>query len=832
MLKKTNFFIFILLFISKDLFANYKLRETENFKIFVHDSLNGLPEGIDKNFLEKAFKQVSSFLNISFNKKEKIDLFITQFNISEDSTIMPTTSFSKPLFLNLSDHYLKNFDIHDTNATQFIFYYELTKFLYNRKVKDDISKPLHYVDILYPVRNKIKETLVPSWLTNGLALHVASKFSPESKNNIRLLELYANCSSEAVNNSYIKGKDVRYPIKPHRVFYYLRQNDFYLPYLFRSFLMFYEKKFNSKNLIKCLESISKNIKNEKVLQNPFLTFSDLEEKNLEELMNDWWNSFKFKNNEERYNINELIFKWRVSSHDGLIYFLEVEENSIEVVSYDPISKKTRVLTIGKDIEDYSILNQKLLTSRFEVNASEDKFSYSLYEEGKLKKINFDSRFIATSRGIFYLKREGMKEALYLEEKELINIKNGLKFEKFSFFNDTLYFSASQNSGEPSIYSLDKNNNIKILCKGRSPIYYNGSIYFTNVYKDKMALFRLDKNNDIYLVYEKDESLEPVAVNKKLYLLVYSTNSYDFIEIKELKGKKINKASFKRNFEPIDYDKNLNEYSFSYHFPYVGFDLFNAIPSFNYEYSRGALIRERLFKFTFKFPLIPLLKNDLELIDKINPSADFEFGYPLFLRNLRSYIIPKLQGIIDIKGDQIKYNNLKAGFSLEDKYKSLEILGKLATRNQFGKLGLILKAETTYLNFKYFYGKMSEEYNLISNYNVDLRENKSEEEAHFLVLAAKFDFAIPINLSIIDYKMKIHEIVIKPHLYYLQDIKNEEPTFTFNPEIGLNLNVFYSNLCLSYGPHVTLRWKDFDKNFLKNLRDNFKFYISYNFTFGN
>lgn len=831
-MKKINLFIILLLFLSKSLFSTYKLRETEHFNIFIHDSLNGLPEAMDKKFLEQAYKEINSFLSINPNKEKKIDLFITQFNINEDSTIMPTTSFSKPLFLNLSDHYLKNFDIHDTNATQFIFYYELTKYLYNKKIKEDFSEILHYVDTLYPVRNRIKDMLIPSWLLEGIALHAAAKFNPESKNNIRLLNLYANHSAEAINNSYVKGEDVRYSIKPARVFYYLKQNDFYLPYLFRNFLSFYEKKFSYEKLVKCLEDISKNLKNENSLQNPLLNFSKEIDKKLINLMDEWWSSFNFKNNKEKYNLNSLTFKWRASSYNGIIYFLEVEKDGVEVVSYDPSNKNTKVLTLGKDIEDYSILNGNILTSRFEVNASEDSFLYSLYEGSNLKKENFDSRFIATSRGIFYLKREGMKEALYLNEREIVPVSYGLKFEKFSFFNDILYFSASQNSAEPIIYSLDKNNKVKMLCKGRSPIYHNGSIYFTDIYKNKMSLFRLDKNNNIYLVYDKKESLEPVTLEKKLFLLVYNTNSYDFIEIEEVKGRKIKEASTRTNFEPIDYDKDLKEYAFSYHFPYIGFDIFKATVSFNYEYSRGALVKERLFKFAFKFPLESLFKNDLDLKDKINPRGEFEFGYPIFWRNFRLYFIPKIEAVVDVKGDQIKYNNLKTGFSLSDKYKNIEILAKAAIRNDFGKLGLIFNAETTYLNFKYFYGKMSEEYNLISNYNIDLREDRSKEEAHFFAIAAKFDFEIPLNWNMIDYKMKINEIVIRPHIYYLQDINNKEPSFAINPEIGLNFNIFYSNLYLSYGPYINLKWKDFNRNFLKNLKDNFKFYVSYSLTFSN
>ena len=97
---------------------------------------------------------------------EKIKCLIVDID-SKDNYIEGET---EGLVFNINEISLRKFDAYDGKILNYIFYYKITEFLSVWKLKNNISKPVSILDYIYPVKNVIKDSFVPSWIFKGLAL--------------------------------------------------------------------------------------------------------------------------------------------------------------------------------------------------------------------------------------------------------------------------------------------------------------------------------------------------------------------------------------------------------------------------------------------------------------------------------------------------------------------------------------------------------------------------------------------------------------------------------------------------------------------------------------
>lgn len=515
--------IFIILIVLNTTFSfsKYVERETKYFKLIYDEKLSNRVDDFAKTADingEKVFK----FYNFKPKKKYNI---IFRDNSDSDNGVTEYDTI-KLYFNEVSVFYVeKNYE----DWINYLFVHELTHLVINLKSGGIIGKTL----IMKPL---LQQGFTPAWYQEGLAIYTESKLFDGGRGNSPRFKMYIN---EAINNKKFDG----FKFAGN---YNINGNNSYI-YGY-SFIEYFVAVYGEDELKKAIEDFSNH-----QIRGPFYRGAG---KKRDELLKEWkkWLKNNYIAGEGSLEGEEVIKtfgeKRNLKYYKDKLYFysdkFSKKENGKKengIFSLELSNNKLKKETSTKLIDGFEVSEDKIHYSTIIPDFIRGKKRAAVFKAGignkseEYQDINKGVNFFYTGKEIVVIKREqGREKAVTIDNKEIIPHEYGFKFEKFTYGDNKIYFSASREKEIGNyIYCYDiVKKSIKKITEGIAPCFYENSLYYSKNYKGIYNIYRiiLSNNKIERLTDVKYGAFEPVADDKgNIYYLNYNSKGYSIYKIK-------------------------------------------------------------------------------------------------------------------------------------------------------------------------------------------------------------------------------------------------------------------------------------------------------------
>lgn len=551
-MKKGLLILFIMLN-SVVVFSKYIEKETKYFKLIYDEKLSDKVEefalSADKNG-EKVFEFYR------FNPEKKYNIILRD-NSDNDNGLTEYDTI-KLYFNEVPVFYVeKNYN----NWIEYLFIHELTHLIINLKSGGIIGK----TSIMKPI---LHQSFIPAWYQEGVAVYTESRIFEGGRGNSPRFKMYINA---AVNEDKFEGLKFagNYNIDGN--------NSYIYGY---SFIEYFVSVYGEEELKKSIEQFSKQ-----QIRGPFYKAAG---KSRKELIEEWkmWVKENYKPGEGKNEGEELIKsfgdKRNLKYCSGKLYFYsdkftkkDKKKFTHGIFSVDIENKKIQKETGAKISEGFEVNNNKIYYSLIIPDfikgikrAATFKTERGTVSE-EYQNIEKAVNFFAVNKDIGAVIRDkGEERAVILEKDEIISSEYKFKFEKFTYGEDKIYFSASVDKEKGNyIYSYDmKDKKIKKITEGISPFFYKNNLYYSKNYKGIYNIYRirLDNGKIEQITDVKYGAFEPVTDEKgSIYYLNYTKSGYSIFKISEEKvydSEKKSKIEYETILPEIKNKKKIEEES--------------------------------------------------------------------------------------------------------------------------------------------------------------------------------------------------------------------------------------------------------------------------------
>jgi hypothetical protein len=529
-------------------FSNYVERETKYFKLIYDEKLS---ERVDEFSLnaDKNGEKLFEFYNF---KPEKKYIIIFRNNSDSDNGVTEYDTI-KLYFNEVPVFYVeKNY----TNWIDYLFVHELTHLILNLKSGGIIGKS----SIMKPL---LQQIFIPAWYQEGLAIYTESKLFEGGRGNSERFKMYIN---KAINEGEFEGFKFagNYNIDGN--------NSYIYGY---SFIEYFTAVYGEEELKKAVENFSKH-----QIKGPFYKAAG---KKRDELLEEWkiWVKDNYKsgtgNNEGVKLINSFGDKRNLKYYDKKLYFYSdkftlKEKNKGEngIFSIDIKNKKVKREIKAKIIEGFDLADNKIYYSMIIPDFIKGEKRAATFEkilgirDEEYKKIEKAVNFFYSEKEIGVVIRDRGKESLFIGKNEIIPSEYGFKFEKFSYGENKIYFSASINNEIGNyIYSYNiKDKSIEKITEGFSPYFYKNNLYYSKKYKGIFNIYRItlrDRKKE-QITDVKYGAFEPVVDEEgNIYYLNYNVNGYSIFKVEEQENNNSEKKQeklYNKVLPEIKQEKNI------------------------------------------------------------------------------------------------------------------------------------------------------------------------------------------------------------------------------------------------------------------------------------
>ncbi len=591
--------LFLFFAVSFNANAHYYIDKFPKFRFIVHEDVDYLPGCVleSTQYYYNAHRLFGEVVDI-------MDVIVSQYDAESagDFLVNRASGGESKINFNFNRYYQGKFDTFESGGYSFIFNYEISKYSLRQK---------------YPFIGMA----IPKWFSEGLALYFASKWSINSKYNCKRVRDMGIYSAFAFDKLYVAESKM----KPHKLFFKIKESNNRLPYLFCNFLHYYEKKYGEAAIQNAIEKYGDSLKNENLYFTPFSSFAKEAKKGKDELLQEWWESIDFSEVEYHdENIEkEILFKQSLQTDGESIYFFEHngKRNSLRSSNFPNGS-----------------------SSRYLGNVSLKEFNDIYIEKCEKGNESFEEEYIIEEKGVFDILR--VKKT----QEVLFNVDKGLKIEKAMVYDGVLYFSALDNGNGPYIFKYLEKSGFERLVEGRAPFIHKGELYFIGLYGEKRGLYRIDGDKKIYSVVDGEGALEGLSFRGELYKLIDSINGTQLVKIAEdeelYKKRSLDTFSFFRRYSLFSSYSHMARKGWTWRdwnidrpfgISVTPCTIFN--PKIYYSDNLGLLMRAKLQDWSFQFPNIRKLFKGDEMFFSIK--VDHIVYYTLFspwesLQNKNAY----------------------------------------------------------------------------------------------------------------------------------------------------------------------------------------------------
>lgn len=758
-------YIFLFIVLNFKVYSNYREVSTKHVNLKVHKDIAF--EDIDIEVMDRAYQHIVKYIG---GKRDKKKIYVTLYDVDRHSSGLSTNreSESDTSFVRLSN--TRDFTILDRSSFDFVLCYELAQKMIKDRVRDAMGL-LKYLDYVYSLTDRLYRIVYPEWFVKGLALHIASEFSPSSKRNIALISKYSELAVASFKKRGIKEKDL---------FVYVNSNSFHSKFLFAHLLNFVSKEVGHDILKDIVQKALSDYKAKGIFSaNTGLSlFLD----SVDNRISSYWNSI----DESKYvgdfsNVSDYHSILSMKSGNEL-WYLEQIENRIG------IHRLNGKVLYGYDIAHFDVVEDDIyFTSKF-LDIDNDKIKYNLYKNGRVIKIGVPEKFKITPEGIYWVENHGLRDRIYFEseysKREILSLDYGIKVEDVTYLDGELFVSGSKEDEELKIYNVTA---LKEIDNGHA-IFSDGEyIYYLSDEDDR--IFRFNRSNS------KRETIYLGEVSRATYLdgLYISSLEIDRERIKRVSDSVIDSdiivsKRIEREAKAIVLS-DIREKNFIKFYPDL--DLFSLGLGVTFNMFKGSLIKAKFLELSIYWSIMESIR------EKTNPRMKFLYALSIYSFR-RVDIIPFGEMSYALLPGSDNY--IKIGFKVSFKdtlynrnliYSNnaeIEVAAKVGIREEdMFKRGLSIRFLSP-IFCQYYTGSLAEEVEL-PEYRwhklVDvIKESKDvrgkREGTHFLILGVGNKFNLNVNLILKKYRLRIRDLRLGWYAYILKDFVRSESIITSGP----------------------------------------------------
>tara|TARA_B100000965_G_scaffold343585_1_gene313379 strand:+ start:6253 stop:8613 length:2361 start_codon:yes stop_codon:yes gene_type:complete len=734
--------------------ASYTKVECNNLSLFVHEDF--FIDDINVNHVNEIYSHINKYLNLEYGN---FDIYITTYDLSTKISPLPNSREKDPSSVVKIVNF-KEYDIFDSDSFDFLFCYELSKQLIREKAKQSLQKSISYIDVLYPIKEKLTSLFFHDWLVEGLALFIARDYSVNSDKNKKLMDRFVRESAGAINSTFVeKG------VTPGMIFDKLREDDFYLKYLFADFLSYLLKRHGFEKFNITMKRLF-YLKDKRAFNSgPMHCFVDVYSPTI---FWEWWSIIEKK--EGRYPARgsyRKIFQIQSGNH---IFFLS---STGRVTNLMDDKFKVRV----GDVAHFDLDGDNIYYTSARIDFNNDKLTYDLYKDGSLVASNTSERFFVSEGSIYWIENRGLRDRIYKDNEELLSLDKGIKVEKAFIYKDNLIISGSREGSSTKIFNLTRGIEI---CEGHAPFVHRGNLYFVSNEDD--SVYQLDiysKNKKLIYVGEVTEA---TYYKNKLHVISPIFRGSVLKEVDAIVNSTSDRVS-PSNMRIVSGEENrvIN----------VSNDISRVYPDFNIFYPsftlslhnlKGSILKAKTLYVDAYWDIIETVMEG-----NFNPKLKLGMNFPISVTR-QLYLVTGAELGVSLK-DGARDNNAKLIFNFKKGRHSLAFLPKIGTRGEnVGKLGFsVLMKSNVYFHFHH--GFIGEESTIPEFRWYKLVDLRKIEGTSYFVMGVRDSIKFDVNLIVAPYKFKIDTLRVGAFVYLTEDFVRREEKFNYGLSLDFGLKIY-------------------------------------------